>query len=40
VITTRYNGMIHDFVLLSGILTDPEPAILQMSAEIKARLAP
>ncbi|MGY3697204.1 acetyl esterase [Bradyrhizobium sp. USDA 3240] len=42
VIATRYNGMIHDFVLLNGILTDPEPqaAIRQMSAEIKARLAP
>jgi acetyl esterase len=41
VIATRYNGMIHDFVLLNGILTDPEPeaAIRQMSAEIKARLA-
>jgi acetyl esterase/lipase len=25
VIATRYNGMIHDFVLLNGILTDPEP---------------
>ena len=33
--------MIHDFVLLNGILTDPEPqaAIRQMSAEIKARLS-
>jgi acetyl esterase len=42
VIATRYNGMIHDFVLLNGILTDPEPeaAIRQMSAEIKAHLAP
>jgi acetyl esterase len=42
VIVTRYNGMIHDFVLLNGILTDPEPqaAIRQMSAEIKAHLAP
>lgn len=42
VIATRYNGMIHDFVLLNGILTDPEPeaAIRQISAEIKARLAP
>jgi acetyl esterase/lipase len=41
VIATRYNGMIHDFVLLNGILTDPEPqaAIRQMSAEIKAHLA-
>ncbi|GIQ78288.1 alpha/beta hydrolase [Bradyrhizobium sp. RD5-C2] len=40
VIATRYNGMIHDFVLLNGILTDPEPeaAIRQMSAEIKAHL--
>jgi len=42
VIATRYNGMIHDFVLLNGILSDPEPqaAIRQMSAEIKAHLAP
>jgi acetyl esterase len=34
--------MIHDFVLLNGILTDPESeaAIRQMSAEIKAHLAP
>ena len=42
VIATRYNGMIHDFVLLNGILTDPEPeaAIRQVSAEIKAHLAP
>jgi acetyl esterase/lipase len=42
VIATRYNGMIHDFVLLNGILTNPEPeaAIRQMSAEIKAHLAP
>ena len=42
VIATRYNGMIHDFVLLNGILTDPEAqaAIRQMSAEIKAHLAP
>ena len=41
VIATRYNGMIHDFVLLNGILTDPEPkaAIRQISAEIKAHLA-
>jgi acetyl esterase len=41
VIATGYNGMIHDFVLLNGILTDPEPqaAIRQMSAEIKAHLA-
>jgi acetyl esterase len=41
VIATRYNGMIHDFVLLNGILTDlPQAAILQMSAEIKAHLTP
>ncbi len=42
VIATRYNGMIHDFVLLNGIMTDPEPqaAIRQMSAELKANLAP
>jgi len=42
VIAARYNGMIHDFVLLNGIQTDPEPeaAIRQMSAEIKTRLAP
>lgn len=42
VIATRYNGMIHDFVLLNGLLTDPEPkaAIRQMAAEIKAHLAP
>ena len=42
VIATRYNGMIHDFVLLNGILTDPQPeaAIRQMSAEIKAHLTP
>ena len=42
VIATRYNGMIHDFVLLNGLLGDPEPqaAIRQMSAEIKAHLAP
>jgi acetyl esterase len=40
VIATRYNGMIHDFVLLNGIQSDPEPesAIRQISAEIKARL--
>ncbi|WP_232833448.1 alpha/beta hydrolase [Paraburkholderia kururiensis] len=42
VIATRYNGMIHDFVLLNGIQSDPEPqaAIRQISAEIKAHLAP
>ena len=42
VIATRYNGMIHDFVLLNGIQSDPEPeaAIRQMSVEIKAHLAP
>jgi acetyl esterase len=42
VIATRYNGMIHDFVLLNGILTDPGPeaAIRQISAEVKAHLAP
>jgi acetyl esterase/lipase len=42
VIATRYNGMIHDFVLLNGIQSDPEPqaAIRQMSAEIRAHLAP
>lgn len=42
VIATRYNGMIHDFVLLNGIQSDPEPqaAIHQMSAQIKAHLAP
>ena len=42
VIATRYNGMIHDFVLLNGIQADPEPqaAIRQMSAEIKAHLVP
>ena len=42
VIATRYNGMIHDFVLLNGILTDPEPqaAIRQMSGEIRAHLTP
>jgi acetyl esterase/lipase len=42
VIATRYNGMIHDFVLLNGIQADPEPqaAIRQVSAEIKAHLAP
>lgn len=41
VIATRYNGMIHDFVLLNGIQAAPEPqaAIRQMSAEIKAHLA-
>ncbi|MEJ0051065.1 MAG: alpha/beta hydrolase [Methylovirgula sp.] len=41
VIATRYNGMIHDFVLLNGIQTDPEPeaAIRQAAAEIKAHLA-
>jgi acetyl esterase len=38
VIATRYNGMIHGFVLLNGILTDP--AIRRMSAEIKAHLTP
>ena len=34
--------MIHDFVLLNGILTDPEPqaAIRQMSGEIRAHLTP
>ena len=42
VIATRYNGMIHDFVLLNGIQSDPEPkaAIRQMSAEIKVHLVP
>jgi acetyl esterase/lipase len=42
VVATRYNGMIHDFVLLNGVLTAPEPqaAIRQISAEIKAHLAP
>lgn len=41
VIATRYNGMIHDFVLLNGIQANPEPqaAIRQISAEIKAHLA-
>lgn len=41
-IATRYNGMIHDFVLLNGIQADPEPkaAIRQISAEIKAHLTP
>jgi acetyl esterase len=40
VIVTRYNGMIQDFVLLNGILPDPEPeaANRQMSTEIKAPL--
>jgi acetyl esterase len=38
VIATRYNGMIHDFVLRNGVQTGPEPeaAIRQMAAEIKA----
>ncbi|MDH6262941.1 acetyl esterase [Bradyrhizobium sp. BR13661] len=42
VIATRYNGMIHDFVLLNGVQTAPEPqsAIRQISAEIKVHLAP
>jgi len=42
VIATRYNGMIHDFFLLNGTQSAPEPkaAIRQMSAEIKAHLAP
>ncbi|WP_454651119.1 alpha/beta hydrolase [Bradyrhizobium liaoningense] len=42
VIATRYNGMIHDFVLLNGVQSDPEPqaAIRQMAAEIRAHLAP
>jgi acetyl esterase/lipase len=41
VIATRYNGMIHDFVLLNGLQADPEPqaAIRQISSEIKAHLA-
>ena len=42
VIAIRYDGTIHDFVLLNGIQSDPEPkaAIRQMSAEIKVHLAP
>jgi hypothetical protein len=36
------NGVIHDFVRLNNTLSDPGPeaATCQMSAEIKAHLAP
>jgi acetyl esterase len=39
---TRYNGMIHDFVLLNGIhdVAGVQEAIRQASAEIKRRLSP
>ncbi len=41
VVATRYNGMIHDFVLLNGILTaaGPEAAIHQAAEQIKAAVA-
>jgi len=41
VTATRYNGMIHDFVLLNGIRDVPavQAAIRQASAEIKRRLS-
>jgi acetyl esterase/lipase len=42
VIATRYNGMIHDFVLLNGIhnVAGVQAALRQTSAEIKRRLSP
>jgi acetyl esterase len=42
VTATRYNGMIHDFVLLNGIHDVPavQAALRQASAEIKRRLSP
>ena len=40
VIATRYNGMIHDFVALNGVLDDPETraAIQQACDQLKAHL--
>ena len=42
VIATRYNGMIHDFILLNGIFTVPgaQAALRQANAEIERRLNP
>src|SRR4051812_11252520 len=42
VTATRYNGMIHDFVLLNGINSVPgvQAALRQASDEIKSRLNP
>jgi acetyl esterase/lipase len=42
VVATRYNGMIHDFVLLNGIhdVAGVQAALGQASAEIKRRLSP
>ena len=42
VTATRYNGMIHDFVLLNGINSVPgvEAALRQVNDEIKTRLNP
>lgn len=40
VVATRYNGTIHDFVALNGILHDPETqgALQQATAQLKAHL--
>jgi acetyl esterase/lipase len=42
VISTRYNGMIHDFVLLNGVnkIAAVQAALRQVSAEVKRRLSP
>jgi acetyl esterase len=42
VVSTRYDGMIHDFVLLNGIKDVPgtQAALRQISAEIRRRLNP
>jgi acetyl esterase/lipase len=40
VVATRYNGTIHDFVALNGVLNDPETqgAIQQACDQLKAHL--
>ena len=42
VISTRYDGMIHDFVLLNGLhkVAGVQAALRQASAEIRRRLDP
>jgi acetyl esterase len=42
VVSTRYGGMIHDFVLLNGLhqVAGVQAALQQVSAEIRRRLAP